>query len=124
MRGGELMDKKEFGKRLRHLRKTQTSYTVKEFGSKFNLAESTISGYENGARMPDVGMINRFADFFNVDTDYLLGRTNQPRTEINIAYDGGAVDVEDEEEREYLMRQREEFRKLKKRMQQRMNNNS
>ncbi|WP_062049251.1 helix-turn-helix domain-containing protein [Bacillus sp. JCM 19034] len=116
------MDKKEFGKRLRHLRKTKTPYTVKEFGSKFNLAESTISGYENGARMPDVGMINRFADFFNVDTDYLLGRTNQPRTEINIAFDGGAVDVEDEEEREYLMRQREEFRKLKKRMQQRLNN--
>ncbi|MCK0473785.1 helix-turn-helix domain-containing protein [Halalkalibacter sp. APA_J-10(15)] len=114
------MDKKEFGKRLRHLRKTQTSYTVKEFGSTFNLAESTISGYENGARMPDASMINKFADFFEVDTDYLLCRSNQPRSKINIAYDGGVVDVEDEEERDYLMRQREEFRKLKKRMQQRM----
>ncbi|KMK77862.1 hypothetical protein AB990_03795 [Alkalihalobacillus pseudalcaliphilus] len=49
---------------------------MKEFGLRFNLAESTISGYENGSRMPDAGIINKFADFFDVNTDYLLGRTD------------------------------------------------
>ena len=42
--------------------------------SKLNLAESTISGYENGNRKPDYDTLNKFADFFDVSTDYLLGR--------------------------------------------------
>ena len=47
---------------------------MKELGQKLNLAESTISGYENGNRKPDYDTLNKFADFFDVSTDYLLGR--------------------------------------------------
>lgn len=47
---------------------------MKELGQKLNLAESTISGYENGNRKPDYDTLNKFADFFEVSTDYLLGR--------------------------------------------------
>ncbi|MEI2466629.1 helix-turn-helix domain-containing protein [Niallia taxi] len=65
-----------FGKRLRTLRK-ESKLTMKEFGEKFSLAESTISGYENGNRKPDMDILSRFADFFNVSTDYLLGRTDE-----------------------------------------------
>jgi len=65
-----------FSKRLRALRKKK-KLTMKEFGEKFSLAESTISGYENGNRKPDMDILSKFADFFNVSTDYLLGRTNE-----------------------------------------------
>ena len=33
--------------------------------------------YETGAREPDFETLEIIADFFNVDTDYLLGRTNK-----------------------------------------------
>jgi transcriptional regulator with XRE-family HTH domain len=64
-----------FGKRLRALRK-ENNLTMKQLGDKLSLAESTISGYENSNRKPDMDILRRFADFFDVSTDYLLGRTN------------------------------------------------
>jgi transcriptional regulator with XRE-family HTH domain len=67
-----------FAQRLRELRKKK-KLTMKEFGKKFSLAESTISGYENGTRTPDLSVIDQFADFFEVSTDYLLGRTDNPQ---------------------------------------------
>lgn len=33
--------------------------------------------YETGAREPDFETLEAIADFFNVDIDYLLGRTNK-----------------------------------------------
>ena len=33
--------------------------------------------YETGAREPDYETLEMIADFFNVDIDYLLGRTNK-----------------------------------------------
>ncbi|MED1201984.1 helix-turn-helix domain-containing protein [Heyndrickxia acidicola] len=71
-----------FGKRLRELRKKK-GLTMKEFGNKFSLAESTISGYENGIRKPDIELVDKFADFFEVSSDYLLGRTDSPNPTIN-----------------------------------------
>lgn len=71
-----------FGIRLRELRK-QKGLTMKELGKKFTLAESTISGYENGNRKPDLEMIDAFADYFEVTADYLLGRTDNPSPVFN-----------------------------------------
>jgi repressor LexA len=62
-----------FGTRLRKLRK-QNNLTMKELGKKLNLAESTISGYENGNRKPDMNIVQQFADFFGISVDNLLGR--------------------------------------------------
>jgi repressor LexA len=62
-----------FGTRLRKLRK-QNNLTMKELGRKLNLAESTISGYENGNRKPDMNIVQHFADYFGTSVDYLLGR--------------------------------------------------
>lgn len=71
-----------FGSRLRELRKNK-NMTMKELGKKFSLAESTISGYEIGNRRPDIEMINAFADFFEVTTDYLLGRSEESVQTVN-----------------------------------------
>ncbi|MFC4403817.1 helix-turn-helix domain-containing protein [Gracilibacillus xinjiangensis] len=62
-----------FGERLRKLRQKE-KLTMKQFGRKFALAESTISGYENGNRKPDLELVIKFADFFDVSIDYLAGR--------------------------------------------------
>ncbi len=38
----------------------------------------TYRRYENGEREPSASIIVALADFFNVSTDYLLGRTDNP----------------------------------------------
>ena len=73
------------GENLRKLRK-KNKLTMKDLGKKLNLAESTISGYENGNRKPDYDTLNKFADFFEVSTDYLLGRnlTKNQTKEVDV----------------------------------------
>lgn len=63
-----------FSQRLRLLRK-EKRLTSKELGKLFQLAESTISGYETGARKPDLETVEKFADYFEVSVDYLSGRS-------------------------------------------------
>jgi len=65
----------EFKNRLRKLR-LEFNLTQKELGKKVNLAESTISHYEKGIRMPDSAKLEEFANLFDVSIDYLLCRTN------------------------------------------------
>ena len=113
-----------YGERIRALRK-ERKLTMKKFGEKFNLAESTISGYENETRKPDLQTINKFADYFGVNADYLLGRSDNPTSsltaqpaadsEIYIAYLGGPPKELDEEEAQYLEKELEEFRMFKAR---------
>lgn len=64
----------QFGKKLKVLR-TSKKISQKEFGKIFGLAESTIGMYERDERRPDFELLNKFADYFEVSTDYLLGRT-------------------------------------------------
>lgn len=66
-------DFKNVFKRLR----TSSGYTQAEMAEKLGIAKSTISMYENGNREPDFETLEIIADFFNVDIDYLLGRTNK-----------------------------------------------
>lgn len=65
-----------FGERIRSLRKSR-KLTMKQLGDVFNLAESTISGYENETRKPDIEILNKLADYFDVNVDYILGRTDE-----------------------------------------------
>lgn len=69
-----------FGKKLKALR-TSKKVSQKEFGKIFGLAESTIGMYERDERRPDFDLLNKFADYFEVSTDYLLGRTDNPSVE-------------------------------------------
>jgi HTH-type transcriptional regulator, competence development regulator len=65
------------GDRLRRLR-LEKKLTQEELGKKINVTKVSISGYENGNRTPDTETLQKLADFFNVTTDYLLGRTDNP----------------------------------------------
>lgn len=95
------------GSHLRKLRKAE-GLTMKDFGTKFNLAESTISGYENESRKPDLETLDKFATFFNVSADYLMGRTEIPL----IGEPGKYTEDELEVIEDALRRYREMKRKL------------
>lgn len=64
-----------FSKRLTELR-NQEKLTQKELAAKLNLGRGALSLYEIGQREPDLQTLSRMADFFQVSTDYLLGRTD------------------------------------------------
>lgn len=61
---------------LRNLR-TSNSLTQDELSKSLKISRSTIGMYEKGAREPDFETLESIADFFNVDIDYLLGRTDK-----------------------------------------------
>ena len=75
---------------LKSLR-TSHSLTQDALAKKLKISRSTIGMYESGAREPDFETLELIADFFNVDIDYLLGRTlkttyipfNENRPELN-----------------------------------------
>lgn len=54
-----------------------SGFTQQEIADKLGISRSTIGMYETGAREPDYTTLEAIADLFNVDIDYLLGRTNK-----------------------------------------------
>lgn len=64
----------ETGKILMALRK-EKNIGQKELAAYLSLSTGTISNYENGVHSPDLITLCKLADYFEVTTDYLLGRT-------------------------------------------------
>lgn len=63
----------EFGELMAELRQDR-GLTQKELGKILSVSTGTISNYENGVHHPDLEKLVQLADFFQVSTDYLLGR--------------------------------------------------
>ena len=68
-----------FAERLRCLR-DEKGLTRKAFSELTGISDSSINMYERGEREPSLETLEIFADFFNVDMDYLLGRQDIQRT--------------------------------------------
>lgn len=62
---------KTLGQRIQELRKLNR-LTGEELGKKLDVAKSTVSLWESGARTLSADMIRSIAGFFNVSIDYLL----------------------------------------------------
>ena len=62
------------GKRLQHLR-TKFELTQEELAKILCMSRSTYAQYEVDRRKPDYDTLQRIADYFQVSTDFLLGRT-------------------------------------------------
>ena len=71
-----MIDMSMFGKRIKELRGKRTQEEVAE---KIGISRARLSHFETGRREPDLELVNRFADFYGVTTDYLLGKSNDPR---------------------------------------------
>lgn len=59
--------------RIKELRKAK-KLTQVQLCKILNVAQPTLSGYENETSEPDFATFQKFADFFGVSVDYLLGR--------------------------------------------------
>lgn len=64
----------KFGERLRFLR-TEKGLSQMEFAKQVKLTKSSVNMYERCEREPSIETIERIADYFNVDLDYLLGKS-------------------------------------------------
>ena len=64
--------------RLKGLRK-QRGLSQLKVAMDLNMAQNTISRYENEVREADYKTLILFADYFDVSIDYLLGRTENPK---------------------------------------------
>lgn len=61
--------------RLKELRRARKISQLK-LALDLNMNQNSISRYENCEREADYETLIRFADYFDVSLDYLLGRTN------------------------------------------------
>lgn len=64
----------QFGDILAELRQDH-KMTQKELAQGLGVATSSISAYERGTRLPSIDILVDLANFFDVTTDYLVGRT-------------------------------------------------
>lgn len=60
-----------FGKNLKQLR-LENHLTQKELSNILKVASQTISFWEQGAREPDLDMLKKIAQFFQITIDELL----------------------------------------------------
>ena len=70
--GGVIMA--TFAERLRELR-NEKKMTMKDLADKLSLTEQAISMYERNERRPNFEKLEEIADFFNIDMNYLLGKS-------------------------------------------------
>lgn len=71
-----------FGSKLKKLR-TDKGKQQKEVAIDLDISSTGYSSYENDLRMPGIKMLIKIADYYNVSTDYLLGRVNKVNLDKN-----------------------------------------
>lgn len=67
------MHNNTFGKILRELR-IERRLSQRQLGEVFGVCNQTISFWESGSREPDLDMLCKIADYFEVSCDFLLDR--------------------------------------------------
>ena len=66
---------KNFSDRLKSLRK-EKDLTGEQLGKIFNVTKTAVSYWESGKNFPGEDMVKKIADYFEVSTDYLLGKSD------------------------------------------------
>lgn len=75
-----------FATRIYELRERK-GLTQVELAKKLGISRQSITLYENQDRVPDIEVLRKFADFFEVSSDYLIGIENNSRTEYTVVGD-------------------------------------
>lgn len=63
------------GNLIRQLRK-EKHLSQTELAKQLHVSQATITAWETGRSDPSISALNALADYFNVSTDYLAGRTS------------------------------------------------
>ena len=71
-----------FSDRLKELRK-ENGLTQKDLAKILYVNQSAVSKYELGTNLPENRFLVQLADYFNVSTDYLLGKSDNRNESIN-----------------------------------------
>lgn len=92
-----------FTERLKSLRK-EAGLTQKELAEQLGIKQPTYTQWELGRRSPSSETLEKFANFFNVSTDYLLGNSDYKTTidqdieeaiQRSVAYQGNPISDKD-----------------------------
>lgn len=73
-----------FPERLKALRK-ETGLTQKEIAKKLNITQPAYQQWESGKIKPSADTLDKFASFFHVTTDYLLGNSDVKNPEDELS---------------------------------------
>lgn len=84
----ETHGKPQFDTRLRLLR-LKNNISKKELAERLGFTYNVIRGYETRERMPNLDVVKKIADYFDVTADYLLGCSSKERkaSKINRFYE-------------------------------------
>ena len=91
--------------------RNEKNITQSQLAEELNISPSAIGMYEQGRRKPSYELLEEICDYFNVDMDYLMGRSD-----IKNRYQAGLkYDWEEEKEKDIFSQlTAEELAKLEK----------
>ncbi|CDB14615.1 dNA-binding protein [Clostridium sp. CAG:221] len=90
-----------FGKRVEFLLDLK-EIQKQDLATAINVSPTTISNYINDNRKPDLNTLAKIADYLNVNSDFLLMRTNDYQTYISKEIDGNIVEITFDDEKLHL----------------------
>lgn len=73
----------KIGDRLRQLRLNK-NLSLSELAQQIGIAKSTLSKYEHNERIPGGDILRKLANYYNVDTDYILGLHKNDNVKMHI----------------------------------------
>ena len=80
------MDQDRFGKFIKEIRK-QNNLTQKELADKYNVTYQAVSKWENGKNMPDISLIKKMSEDFQVSIDEMMDvKTNNKDNDNSLKY--------------------------------------
>lgn len=86
-----------FGDRLKSLRNNR-GLSQMDFAKQIGISKSAVNMYERGEREPSFEILETIADYFNVDLDYLIGKSEIPnRSQLPVPTQSPTLDPDEEE---------------------------
>ena len=84
------------GYRLKALRK-ENKMSQTELGDILGVSKVSVSGYENGTRIPSMDKLTLMLDYFKISADYLLGRevnaVCEEEMSVPIIFSSGDIEI-------------------------------
>ena len=84
MEGFKMSVKEAFANRLKHLREI-AKLTQVQLAEKLGISRGSISYYENCERTPDIEVLSKVAELFDVNIDYLMGYSENAHSDCEEA---------------------------------------
>ncbi len=95
--------------KLKELR-NKSGYSQQFVAEQLGITQQAYANYERGARQADYSTLNKLAEIFNSTVDYILGRTDEPNSDmldkqlegVEFALWGEVHDLTEEEKQDIL----------------------